>query len=271
MKSRFVPVGPLVGEPYTEVMSKRGEWDFALRLRGTTPGTLPLAALADYMKEFAALLGDDAKPVFAGVVKGSTVLRARQTDDHPVVTKHRIQAAANDTVGAAGRSFRRLSEMVTRDSYRAEVLDWDKNVVLQFQSAKPVPTADDELLVHDAGELDGCVVSVAGVDDTVHIRLSDPAGGDHKVVTRDMKIAQALAARFRGGPVRVQVHGTWKRTNSGKWEAHQVYVDDFEDLDDVAVSEVFTPLKGTPESGWSRSADPTTEWEEIRGLHDHHA
>lgn len=253
-------------------MSKRGEWDFALRLRGTTPGTLPLAVLADYMKEFAALLGDDAKPVFAGVVKGSAVLRARQTDEYPVATKHRIQAAANDPVGTAGRSFRRLSEMAARDSYRAEVLDRDQKVVVQLQSYKPVLAGlDQELLVHDAGELNGYVVSVAGVDDTVHIKLSDPAGGDHKVVTRDMRIAQALAARFRGGPVRLHVHGTWKRASTGKWEAHHVYIDDFEDLHDVGASEVFLPLKGTPDTGWSRSADPTKEWEEIRGLHDHHA
>lgn len=55
---------------------KRTDWDFALRIRGVTPRTLPMARLADYLKAWAVLLGDVNEPQFAGIVNGSAVLRA---------------------------------------------------------------------------------------------------------------------------------------------------------------------------------------------------
>jgi len=76
------------------------------------------------------------------------------------------------------------------------------------------------------------------------LRLRDHGGIEHKVVLRDLAMARELASRFRAGLVRVHVHGTWRRTVEGKWEAHQVYADCIEELDDLSAKEVFAEETG---------------------------
>lgn len=252
-------------------MANRGDWDFALRIRGASPKTLPLADLADYLKEFAGLIGDAASPVFAGIVNGSAVLRAKQREDHPTVTKHRIQAAANDPVSAAGRSVQRLNQMLVKDRLSAVVLDRSEKVVIELEGFRKAVPETPTITVFDHGHLDGSVISVVGSDDTIHVRLADIGGIEHKVTVRDIEVAQELAKRFRGSPVRIAVHGTWRRTDSGRWEPHQVYADSFEDLSNESIVQIFAPLKAMSESGWSKSEDPAGDWEAIRGLDDLHA
>lgn len=251
-------------------MAKKPEWDYALRIRGVTLKTLPIATLAEYLKEFAALLGENARPVLDGIVRGSVVIRAKQAGEHPAYTRNRIQHAANDPVGPGGRNYKRISELMSRDGHRGEIIDRQEVTVVVFDAPGHAETAAADLIISDTGTLDGHVVGVSGADDTVHLRLLDRGGVEHRITLRDLGMAKSLAARFRADRVRVHVHGTWRRTAEGKWEAHQVYADQIEDLDERTAKEVFDELRQI-HTGWSDTPDALKEWNEIRGLDDMHA
>jgi hypothetical protein len=69
-------------------MGERADWDFALRIRGVTPQRLPMTRLAEYLKQFAELHGSERDVHFAGIVKGSAVLRAAvEIEAHIEVSK----------------------------------------------------------------------------------------------------------------------------------------------------------------------------------------
>lgn len=250
-------------------MARKPDWDFALWIKGVTLRTLPVSLLADYLKELAGMMGEGSRPVLDGIVRGSVVVRVKQTSDHPAVTRNRLQVAMNDPVSAGGKSYRRIASFMERDGAHGEIVDRNNVVVVLFEGARRSSAVEPEMIVTDTGMLDGSVIGVVGADDTVHVRLLDKGGIEHRITLRDLAMARSLATRFRGGPVRVHVHGTWRRRTDGKWEASQVYADRIEDLDDLPAKAVFDELRAI-RTGWSEVADPIAEWAELRGTNDLH-
>lgn len=226
-------------------------WDFAMKIKGVTLDTLDMARVADYLREWAGLLGDKAKPRFAGVVKGSVVLRARQGGDHKAVVRHRLKlAAANDE--APGRDhFDRIVRLLDADGAKAAVIDRSEDVVIEFPSIRPSSLRAKEYIVNDSAEIDGIVVGVEGIDDTAHLRVQDPRGQVISMQLRDMTMARAAAGHFRGEPIRVRVHGTWRRSPEGDWSPLSLHVDSVETLDQATVAELMERLRLIPGNGWA--------------------
>jgi hypothetical protein len=123
---------------------------------------------------------------------------------------------------------------------------------------------EKEVIVQDSGTVDGIVVGMESADDTVHVRLRDMNNDEARVIVRDMSIARELARRFRDQPVRMHVHGTWKRDTSGVWSPHKLYADTFEDMDNSTPLEIFERLRKIPGNGWSDVEDPLTAWRSLR-------
>ena len=236
---------------------KKHDWDYALRIRGATPRSMPLARLGEYLKVYAALLGDDNEPKFAGVVKGSALLRASIASERKTATHRRLllirTAAAHDE--NLIRAHDQLADMLATDKASGGVEDRDGAVILEF-TRRDVDLARPEHIVQDTGVIDGVVVSLVGIDDTVHLRLLDSENQSRKVTVRDINEARKLARYFRGGVLRVHVHGTWKRTGEGAWEPHALYLDRFEELGDEPASELLTELSALEGNRWSTMDDP---------------
>lgn len=250
-------------------MSKTVDWDYRLRIQGVSTDTLGMARLAQYMARFAELMGDASRPVYAGIVKGSVVLRARDRSDYPALTRSRLQSAANDDQSSARKAFEEINSLMNTDGARGDVQSRQGLVILIFSGKVAIkPLTLPDLVVHDRGELDGEVVSVIGADDTVHLRLRDLGGVTHKIVVVDLALAQRLAAKFRAGKVRVQVHGSWRRTAEGRWEPLSVYADSAEDLDETPADQVMETLRQVPGNGWNEYNDPLGEWARLRGIGD---
>lgn len=234
-------------------MAQRSDWDYVLRLKGVTLETLGMARLAQYMAEFAALLGEDAKPVFAGVVKGSVNLRARSRTEFPALTKSRLRHAAFDDDAPGHKSFDKLTSLMLSDGARGDVLDKSSAKVIDFPSKPPrAKSASREYIVADTGEVRGVVVAVEGIDDTAHIRLQDAATGTTtSVQVRNMDLARRAATYFRGPIVSLSVRGTWRRDEAGSWHPHSLYAEGIEPLEQEDALATFNALKKAS-TGWSR-------------------
>lgn len=242
------------------------EWDYALQIKGVTLQTLSMERIAAYLREFAALLGDSARPRLSGIVKGSVVLRAVETADQPrAVTRARVRHAANDEESSAHPIYEKINALMAQDGARGVVVDRQLAVLVEFPGSHRADVDQREYIVHDTGTIDGIVVGIGGIDDTVHVRLQEAPGVVHSVAIRDMDLARKLAVQFRGNTVRVSVHGTWCRTGDGKWNPRSLYADSVEALDQRPIVEVINDLTKIRGNGWSTLDDPEAVWREIRG------
>lgn len=219
---------------------------------------------AEYVREFSALLGNDPDIRFAGLVKGSAVLRASVSGQAQPNVQVRLLEAKTLPDSQAAEQARKLSKALRQDGLRAELLDRRNNKILEFDGVVAANEPANEVIVQDSGTVDGIVVGIEGADDTVHVRLRDMNELESRVIVRDMSVARELARRFRDQPVRMHVHGTWKRDTTGVWLPHKLYADSFEDMDNSSPLEVFERLRGIPGNGWSDVDDPLTAWRSLR-------
>jgi hypothetical protein len=137
--------------------------------------------------------------------------------------------------------------------------------VLELNSAPALP-GEQEYTVNDLGTIDGVVVGIAGTDDTVHLRIQEASGAVWSIALRDFSMARQLAGQFRADPIRVAVHGTWKRTGTGVWEPLNLYADGFELLDNKSAKAVMEELRAIPGNGWAALTDPDATWKDLRGI-----
>lgn len=249
-------------------MTTRGDWDYALHIKGVSKKTLDMARLAEYLYEFALMLGKDAQPRFAGVVNGSAILRAKEYGNEPSATHLRLISIASNDDSAGHAPYKKILSMMRENGARGEIVDRNKAVLVRFETAKVANDQGYEIVMHDEAEIDGVVVGVIGIDDTAHVRLQISPSTVYKLLVRDMSIARRLAAQFRGETVRVHVHGRWKCTPTGAWEPHTLYIDRIEDLDQRAADEIMHELLLIKGNGWSEMLDPDDYWKKIRGIDD---
>lgn len=245
-------------------MKEARGWDYALRIRGVTPRSLSMLRLAEYLEKWAQLIGEENRPVFGGVVRGSAVLRASVPFDRKLDTRSRIVSAKVGANPAASRAAESIERMMASDGARGQVEDRTGAVIYEFRKPMVEPTPAEHV-VPDVGVIDGTVVGIAGIDDTVHVRLQEGSGAVSNVSVRDMRLARHLATHFRGQPIRVHVHGTWKRDAAGVWSAHSLYADRLEELDSRTADVVLDELAAIPGNGWATVDEPEALWRTIRG------
>ncbi len=236
-----------------------------LRILQRNPDRIPMDRLGEYIRQFAELLGTDNQPVFKGIKKASTGLKAAIPDERRQYAHLRLVEARTEPDSRPAKFLRNIEGMLGQDKIKAaQLLDAAENVVYLF-TGHAEETIQTERL-HQEGTVDGVVTGLVGADDTMHLHLRDHFERDLRLVVRDEIFARELLAWFRNGSVRLYVHGTWLRTEFG-WvpEANKCTVDHFESLDDTPLHEVFMALAKIPGNEWITFDDPIAEWRSLRG------
>lgn len=241
------------------------QWDFALRVRGVTPGSIPLARLGEYLREFAELLGTRQSVHFAGVVKGSAVLRAYVDEPAKIDATRRLLASRD---GSASKDVlehaAKIDRFMREDGARGEIKHRDGNVLYVFEG-KSQEIAQPEITLSQEGELVGQVIRIGGRDETVPLLLADADGRFYDVTIRGRELAKQIAAHIFGAPIRVLGTGTWTRCSDGAWKLDKFSAHTFEPLDDRPVLDVLNELRAIPDIGWATLDNPLDEWRKLRG------
>lgn len=239
-----------------------------LRILRRNPDRIRMDRLGEYIREFAELLGTDNQPVFKGIKKASTGLKAAIPEGRRQHAHLRLVEARTKPDSRPAKSLRNIEDMLGQDAIKgAQLLDASQNVIYLF-TGHVEETAQTERL-YQQGVVDGMVTGLVGADDTMHLHLRDHFERDLKLVIRDETLARNLLAWFRKGTVRLYVHGTWQRTESG-WtpEASKCTVDSFESLEDTPPHEVFKALAKIPGNEWITLDDAMAEWRSLRGSNE---
>lgn len=241
-------------------------YTFMLRMLRRDPDSIPMERLGEYIREFAGLLGTENRPVFKGVKKASTGLRAYVPGDRVQHARASIASARLAPSGRPGRHLQKLELMLAEDMVaETEILDRAGAVIYVIHGAVLAPGQTDRLF--QEASVDGVVTGLVGADDTMHLHLRDHFDRDLRLVVRDEGLARGLLSRFRTGSVRVRVRGTWVRSENG-WapESNKCAVLGFEVLDEAPLSVVFESFANVDGNGWGEAKDPLALWETIRGL-----
>lgn len=237
---------------------------YSLKLYDRKPDDLPLDRLAEYLKEFALILGKDNQPVLSSVDEGSILLRAKIPQcKQGQVEQRLLEAQRGDTYSGVGKHLIRLETMMLGDGIpKAEFLNPQQRVLVTIDAAnEPVLYS-----VSQSGEVDGEITGVMGADDTMHITLKEWGGRIVKLVA-DVQIGRELGHHLRTGVMRLYAHGQWNRTDAGwKPDPKKCFVDRFEVLDESSIVEIFDELRKIPGNGWSTEPDPLALWRELRGI-----
>jgi hypothetical protein len=246
-------------------MTNHDENTYQLRILGRNPSDMPLARLAEYLSEFAAMLGRENNPIFHGIRQASTGLVARVPEPRNAPTRLRLVEARKDPADSpAGKHLLKIEALMAADGISTATVIAAANAEMFNLSATPQP--EPLLRIKQEGEVDGRVVQIGGIHDASHVRLLPPRGAPFRLVVKDETLATQLARQFKGAPVRLRVSGWWVRTEAGWWPEDTCVVIGCEVLDEAPAAEVFAQLAAVPNNGWATHEDPLKAWAELRGF-----
>lgn len=219
---------------------------YALKIAGTTPTTMSMERVAEYMLEMARLMGGREGVHLKEVVKGSVVLRAvADVDVAEQVSKRLTLIAAGDGPRDALAAAAKINEMLGRDNTTAKLEAPSGAVIIPFPGKKPAETS---AVVSEESQIDGRVIKIGGRDNTIPLLLLGENGEEYRCTVRGESLAKAISAHYFGGTIRVYGRGKWKRTQDGKWLLEELMVSDFQELSDDWDAAMQTMLVAA--SGW---------------------
>lgn len=229
------------------------------KIDGYTPHTLPMARLAEYLRDLAALIGSDNDVHFIKVEEGSAELVHEVPQTHYAQVETRVTAAEKGHgPQEAVRAYRDLCTKLRHDGTPARFLNPKRATILEFPAAQTQPAFG---AVIQPGTLEGVLIKIGGRDDTVPVHLQD--GESYYKCSTNRELARQLAPRLFGDPLRVSGTGRWYRNEQAMWTLDWFKIASWESLNDDALEAVLARMR-VAESNWDNISDPLAELRYIR-------
>lgn len=220
--------------------------------------SLPMARLAEYMAELAALLGERERVHFSHLEKGSAVLVSNiEPVAFPKVAERVSQVREGSAPKDAMQAYKNIDGMLAKDGAVAVLLAPGESNVIEFLGRlRPKPVRYGPF--REVGTLDGRIIRIGGRDETIPVWLKD---GDivYNCNVRGEEVARRLAPYYLNGIVRLHGSGKWVREENGIWKLEQFDVSEFEVLDDSPMTEVVGKLRAVEGSTWHESEDALSD------------
>lgn len=226
-----------------------------------TPESLPMERLAEYMLQFAKLLGEPERVHFVDVEPGSAVLRARVEDVAlPKVERRVADASRGQGDVVALKALQSLDDMLAEDNAVGVLLDDGGGEIIAFLGRNR-PTPLEYGPFREDGVLEGVIIKVGGKGSSVPIWLQD---GDtvYKNCAARRPLARKLAKHYDAGLLRVSGSGSWMRLATGAWLMRSFEIKDFVLLDDAPLADVIKRLHGVEGADWGD--DPLSDLARLR-------
>lgn len=227
-----------------------------------TPDTIPMARLAAYMAELAAMFGEKDSVHFKRLEAGSTRLLSRVEREAAPKVRNNLANAASGEDSDATKSFKKLNEMLRDDNAEGALIRGKSNV-LNFPGRKAV--RPPKLGPFNQGVVkDGVLVRIGGKDKSAHAIIEDSDGCTWSFeVSREL--AKELAHQLFGKPLRLTGYGRWFRDEEGRWQYSSLKATSFQVLDDASLADVVGRIRAFPKDTWNLGVDPI---EMLRSLRD---
>ncbi|MGH6842724.1 MAG: hypothetical protein ACREDV_11660 [Methylocella sp.] len=232
-------------------MSGRNE--YRLRIDVFSVESLPMSRLAEYMAEFARLLGDQEHVHFSHLEHGSAVLVSNIEEFAVPKVGERLQKVREGHGPKdAMQAYKALDTLLAKDNAVASLTTEGGEEIIAFLGrTRPKPIRYGPF--REYGSLDGTVIRLGGRDETIPVLLADADGAEYHCQT-SVQMSKQLASHYRGSTVRVYGSGKWVREEDGSWTLQQFDIDRLEVIDDSPLMDVVAKLRAVEGSDWSKDA-----------------
>jgi hypothetical protein len=234
----------------TKTTKGHGEWaEYRFKIDAYSPETIPMERLAQYMAEFAKLLGESDSVHFRNLTKGSTVLNVKvEREAVPKVRDRVANVCSGAGPGDAQRAYKALNKLLRDDNAVGILRDSSTaGVVIKF----PGREVEEEQFhsINQHGSVDGILTGIKGSDETVHLTI---VSGEEQITgcETNRSLAKRLAAKLYE-PIRLFGRGRWQRDAEGNWSLKSFKVESFDALEDRSLSDALEVMRGIP-----------TEWDD---------
>lgn len=222
-----------------------------------------MARLVEYLAELAKLFGNKEHVHFMKVVRGSAAPAILV--DPPAAPK--VQArlltarSANPPVELAN-SIANINKLLRDDNAFGELRAPGGAKIIQFPGKKEV--LDDEIVISEAGSIEGQLVRLGGKDETAHATIEiEPGHWENFALGRNL--AKELAKHLYGDDIRVFGKGKWKRSIEGKWILEAFTAERFECIGSSDLVQTMSRLSDVQGNAWQEVNDPLEELRRMRG------
>lgn len=206
-----------------------------------SPDKIPMARLAEYMKQLAEMFGEPSAVHFAGLEPGSTVLVSKvEREAVPKVRKRVVAVRRREGPSDSMRAFKAINRLLREDNGIGLLKEQRQGAtIIRFPGREEAEETFPAVVQH--GSLDGVVVRIGGRDETVHVTLESESQQIAGCYTSRL-VAKQLAHRLFE-PVRLFGRGRWNRDNDGVWTLLDFRVESFEALAEAPLSEALATLR----------------------------
>lgn len=199
-----------------------------------------MARLAQYLAEYAKLLGSTEHVHFSHIQEGSAELHAMAPTECVPLISPRIRSASSGDVDSPGFSpWKRINEMLSEDGWVAELPLPRSAEIIKFPGY--IRNSKAIRIVTQATTVQGRLIRLEGAGDTIHVGL-DIDGDLTARISIDATVALQIAPYWHQH-VRLSGDGKWKRDENGRWILDRLNAKSFELLDDAPLGEVLDRLR----------------------------
>lgn len=235
--------------------------ELRFKIGSFTPETIPMDRLAAYMAEFAALLGEHEHVHFVTVDDGSVVLVARaEPDSFPAISRRLSDLTDGSGDPQIRTAAERLNQMLGEDDTTGELTRPAGGKIILFRGWDggngglliPVPPMASFGPFREDGTLEGVIIKIGGVQESVPVWLKD--GSSVYRCHAPVSLSERLAPHYRKSVLRVYGTGRWTRDGSGKWDLLEFKIRNFETLDATPLSDVVQRLQSVEGAAWGNDS-----------------
>lgn len=231
--------------------------EFRFKINAFTPETIPMARLAEYMREFALLLGNLDSVHFDRLEAGSTQIISRaEFEAIPKVNQRVLEAANDEGPDELRATVGRVNAMLRDDNATGSLYNRAGAQIIRFPGREiPKPVKIGPLTSRVT--VDGELVRIGGADKTAHAWIVDASGKQWNGET-DRKLAKELAQYLYGARLRAEGTARWERLAEGEWELKTFKLHSFTVLSSETLLDSVEKLRAIEGSDWSSMKDPLT-------------
>lgn len=237
--------------------------NFVFSIDALTPATLPMARLAEYLLDIAALVGAKTKVHFDEVAEGSAQLKWwAEAGAEEGIRLRLAQADAPEAPRDIARPFAEIKKKLLQDGANADLIEEGRGKLLYFPG-RSAATEDSVPAFWQREEVVGRLVRIGGADGSIHAHLQTDAGVLSKFQMNE-DVARKLVHHFLGEPIRLIGRAKWLRSLDGKWSLQLFQVEAFETLARTSLLEDLAKLRTLNPGGWHDRPGAKAELEAIR-------
>ena len=245
-------------------MDKAIEYKF--KINAFTPATFPMARLAEYVADLAKMLGNQENIHFSHLETGSSVVAYKVDLDVALDVTERV---ANVRAGVgpqdALQAVQRINKRLIEDRTDGSIEESKGAEIIRFPGFRTESV--EKLLIKtpmQPDSLDGVVQRVGRFGDKASI-LIEAVDGSVFTCKTDRTTARRLAVHIFGVEVRLHGFGRWQRNPRGNWTLDDFFVQRFDVLGNVKLSDVIAELHAVQGSEWHSLENPWLELSDLRG------